>query len=80
MDDGLIPEKERELISDRADLEEVTAEDPDEAYRQTLAQSSQPIQLVTTTRWFPVGTPEEFAHASLCMKEQVTAEDETTCG
>ncbi len=36
MDDGLIPEKERELISDREDVEEVTAEDPDEAFLQTL--------------------------------------------
>jgi predicted RecB family nuclease len=36
MDDGLIPAKERELISDRRDLAEVTAEDPDEAFRQTL--------------------------------------------
>lgn len=37
MDDGLLPEKERELISDREDVVEVTAEDPDEAFRQTLA-------------------------------------------
>ncbi|MBM5789570.1 TM0106 family RecB-like putative nuclease [Candidatus Parcubacteria bacterium] len=36
MDDGLIHEKERELISDREDLVEVTAEDPEEAHRQTL--------------------------------------------
>lgn len=37
MDDGLIPEKERELISDRPDIAEVTAEDPEEAFAQTLA-------------------------------------------
>ncbi len=37
IDDGLIEKKERELISDRPDLVEVTAEDPEEAYRQTLA-------------------------------------------
>ncbi|KKW31089.1 MAG: hypothetical protein UY76_C0066G0007, partial [Candidatus Uhrbacteria bacterium GW2011_GWA2_52_8d] len=36
-DDGLIEEKERELLSDRQDLVEVTAEDPDEAFKQTLA-------------------------------------------
>lgn len=36
-DDGLIGEKERELLSDRQDLVEVTAEDPDEAFNQTLA-------------------------------------------
>jgi uncharacterized protein len=35
-DDGLIDEKELELISDRDDLVEVTAEDPEEAFRQTL--------------------------------------------
>ena len=37
IDDGLIEEKQRELISDREDLVEVTAEDPDSAFRQTLA-------------------------------------------
>jgi len=37
IDDGLIDEKQRELISDREDLVEVTAEDPDDAFRQTLA-------------------------------------------
>ena len=36
-DDGLIQEKERELLSDRQDLVEVTAEDPDEGFNQTLA-------------------------------------------
>lgn len=36
LDDGLLPEKEREAISDRPGLVEVTAEDPDEAFRQTL--------------------------------------------
>lgn len=36
IDDGLIEEKQRELISDREDLVEVTAEDPDEAFHQTL--------------------------------------------
>ncbi|MDG1949298.1 MAG: TM0106 family RecB-like putative nuclease, partial [bacterium] len=36
-DDGLVSEKEMELISDRDDLVEVTAEDPEEAFRQTLA-------------------------------------------
>ncbi len=36
-DDGLIQEKERELLSDRQDLVEVTAEDPDEAFHQTLS-------------------------------------------
>ncbi len=36
-DDGLILEKEREVISDRNDLAEVTAEDPDEAFMSTLA-------------------------------------------
>lgn len=36
-DDGLISEKERELLGGRQDLVEVTAEDPDEAFRQTLA-------------------------------------------
>lgn len=35
-DQGLIEEKQRELISDRQDLAEVTAEDPDEAFNQTL--------------------------------------------
>ena len=35
-DDGLIEEKERELLTDRQDLVEVTAEDPDEAFAQTL--------------------------------------------
>ncbi|MFA6132205.1 MAG: TM0106 family RecB-like putative nuclease [Patescibacteria group bacterium] len=36
LDDGLLPEKERELINDRPDLVEVTAEDPDDAFHQTL--------------------------------------------
>jgi uncharacterized protein len=36
LDDGLLPEFERETVSDRPDLIEVTAEDPDEAFRQTL--------------------------------------------
>ena len=36
---------------------------------QTLVQSSQPIQLVTTTRWFPIGIPEELTHASLCLQK-----------
>jgi uncharacterized protein len=35
-DDGLIEEKEREVISDRNDLAQVSAEDPDEAFKQTL--------------------------------------------
>lgn len=35
-DDGLIQEKEQELLSDRLDLVQVTAEDPDDAFRQTL--------------------------------------------
>lgn len=37
IDDGLINEKQRELISDRAAMVEVTAEDPDEAFNQTVA-------------------------------------------
>ncbi|MBI4714025.1 TM0106 family RecB-like putative nuclease [Candidatus Uhrbacteria bacterium] len=36
IDDGLLDEKQREIISDRTDIVEVTAEDPDEAFRQTL--------------------------------------------
>lgn len=36
MDDGLIEEKMREVISDREELVEVTAEDIEEAYRQTI--------------------------------------------
>lgn len=35
--DGLIDEKERELLSDRPDIAEVTSEDLDEAFRQTLS-------------------------------------------
>jgi uncharacterized protein len=35
-DEGLVQEKERELLCDRQDLVEVTAEDPDEAFNQTL--------------------------------------------
>jgi len=35
-DDGLIGSKERDLLSDRKDLVEVTAEDPDQAFDQTL--------------------------------------------
>ncbi len=35
-DQGLIEEIQRELISDKQDLAEVTAEDPDEAFKQTL--------------------------------------------
>ncbi|KKQ38619.1 MAG: hypothetical protein US54_C0007G0039 [Candidatus Roizmanbacteria bacterium GW2011_GWA2_37_7] len=35
-DDGLLPEKERELIANREDIAEVTAEDTDEAFQQTL--------------------------------------------
>ena len=35
-DDGLIEEKEREILTDREDLATVTAEDPDEAFNQTL--------------------------------------------
>jgi uncharacterized protein len=37
IDDGLIDAKQREIISDRTDVAEVTAEDPDEAFLQTLA-------------------------------------------
>ncbi len=37
IDDGLIDEKQRDLISDRVDVAEVTAEDPEEAFRQTLS-------------------------------------------
>jgi len=37
IDDGMIDAKQREVISDRVDVAEVTAEDPEEAYRQTLA-------------------------------------------
>ncbi|MBI5369738.1 TM0106 family RecB-like putative nuclease [Candidatus Uhrbacteria bacterium] len=37
IDDGLIEEKQREIISDRQEIAEVTAEDPEEAFRQTLA-------------------------------------------
>lgn len=37
MDDGLISEKEREVISDRDDVAEVNAEDPADAFVQTLA-------------------------------------------
>ncbi|MBU0645998.1 TM0106 family RecB-like putative nuclease [Patescibacteria group bacterium] len=36
IDGGLIEEKERELISDRKELVEVTAEDPEQAFYQTL--------------------------------------------
>src|SRR3989338_6289701 len=36
VDGGLIEEKERALIKSREDLAEVTAEDPEEAFRQTL--------------------------------------------
>lgn len=36
LEDGLIPEKEREILSDRQDIAEVTAEDLDEAARQTM--------------------------------------------
>lgn len=36
IDDGLIEERQREIISDRTDIGEVTAEDPDEAFKQTL--------------------------------------------
>lgn len=35
--DGLVDAHERAAISDRVDVAEVTAEDPDEAFRQTLA-------------------------------------------
>lgn len=37
MEEGLIDEHERAAISDRVDVAEVTAEDPDDAFRQTLA-------------------------------------------
>lgn len=37
IDDGLLDEKQRALISDRQEVVEVMAEDPDEAFRQTLA-------------------------------------------
>ncbi len=37
IDDGLGDEKQREIVSDREDLVEVTQEDPDDAFRQTLA-------------------------------------------
>ncbi len=37
IDDGMIDEKQREAISDRTDVAEVMAEDPDEAFKQTLA-------------------------------------------
>jgi len=36
-DEGLLQEKERELVKDRPDVVEVTAEDPEEAFRQTVS-------------------------------------------
>lgn len=35
-DDGLVDDKERDLLSDKKDLVEVTAEDPEEAFKETL--------------------------------------------
>ena len=37
MEEGLVDEMERRIVSDRPDAVEVEAEDPDEAFRQTLA-------------------------------------------
>ncbi len=37
IEDGLLREKQMEVVTDRQDLCEVTAEDPDEAFSQTLA-------------------------------------------
>ncbi|HAU66256.1 MAG: hypothetical protein UT30_C0003G0015 [Candidatus Uhrbacteria bacterium GW2011_GWF2_39_13] len=45
-DDGLIEEKERDLLTDRQDLVEVTAEDPDEAFAQTLTFMRQARQTI----------------------------------
>ncbi len=60
-DDGLMDEKHRELINDREDLVEVTAEDPEEAFNQTLefmAQGRQTIYrgMLVDKHW--VGHPD----------------------
>lgn len=65
--DGLLPEKEREVISDRPDLVEVTAEDPEEAFRQTLAFMREGRETIyhgvlIDGHW--VGTPDVLAKVS----------------
>ncbi|HLD17799.1 MAG TPA: TM0106 family RecB-like putative nuclease [Patescibacteria group bacterium] len=63
-DDGLIPEKEKEIISDRPDLAEVTFEDPEEAFRQTLAfmrEGRETIYRGALVDGHWVGTPDVLA-------------------
>jgi predicted RecB family nuclease len=46
IDDGMIESHQRDVISDRGDVAEVTAEDPDEAFRQTLAFMAEGRQVI----------------------------------
>jgi uncharacterized protein len=46
MQEGLVDEKVRQAVSDRADVSEVTAEDPEEAFKQTLAFMSEGRQTI----------------------------------
>ncbi len=46
IDDGMIDAKQREIISDREEISEVTAEDPDDAFRQTLAFMAEGRQVI----------------------------------
>ncbi len=46
IDDGLMDEKQRELISDRKEVVEVRAEDPDEAFQQTVSYMAEGRQTI----------------------------------
>ncbi|KKR84788.1 MAG: hypothetical protein UU48_C0002G0113 [Candidatus Uhrbacteria bacterium GW2011_GWF2_41_16] len=64
MDDGLIFEKEYEIIRDRPDVVEVMAEDPEEAFRQTVTfmrEGRETIYRATLVDGHWVGTPDFLA-------------------
>jgi len=64
IDDGLLPEREREVVSDRLDFVEVAAEDPEEAFRQTLEfmrQGRETIYQGVLVHGHWVGNPDVLA-------------------
>ncbi|MFH1405571.1 MAG: TM0106 family RecB-like putative nuclease [Patescibacteria group bacterium] len=61
--DGLMEEKEREILADREDLAEVMHEDPEDAYNQTLEfmkAGRQTIYHGTLMHKYYIGSPDVF--------------------
>lgn len=64
VDDGMLPEYERLLISDREDVVEVKSEDPDDAFRETLEfmrEGRETIYNATLIHGHWVGSPNILA-------------------